>query len=113
MKKIFVIYNKNTGFIDGGSGRVDQDWDKANADGSTMSERIVAILLKDADRGVIYLPNGDVPDREKFMVKSGKLKKMDADDLDFYKTLSPKTLTQLLEERIIALEDKLLTLQVK
>ena len=46
MKELFVIYNKNTGFIDGGAGRIDRQWDNFHKDGSTMSERIPKILAK-------------------------------------------------------------------
>lgn len=73
MKEIFIIYNKKTGFIDGGAGRIDREWDAKNADGSTMSERIPEILAKDSDREVVYLPNQDLPDLEQYKIEDGKI----------------------------------------
>ncbi len=73
MKEIFVIYNKNTGEVDGGSGRIDREWDAKNADGSTMSERIVEILKKDPDRAVMYLSNQSVPSKNTHVIIDDKL----------------------------------------
>lgn len=104
MKEIFVIYNKNTGFIDGGSGRIDRAWEEQHKDGSTILERIPEILAKDSNREVIYLPNQNVPYPEEFMVKSGKLKKMNASEKASYQAFLPKPKFQELEERIATLE---------
>ena len=73
MLEMFVIYNKNTGLIDGGCGRVDREWDAAHKDGSTTSEGIERILAKDPDRAVIFLPNGDLPDPKKHKVVDGEI----------------------------------------
>lgn len=72
MKEVFVIYNKTTGFIDGGTGRVDFEWDEAHKDGS-MSERIPKILAKNPDRKVIYLPDQNLPDPERHKIVDGKI----------------------------------------
>ena len=71
--EIFVIYNKLTGFIDGGAGRIDREWDDGNKDGSTISERIPEILAKDSNRVVIYLPDQDLPDPEKHKIVDGMI----------------------------------------
>lgn len=71
--EIFVLYNKLTGFIEGGAGRINQEWDAKNLDGSTASERIQAILTKDSNRAVIYLPDQDLPDLEKHKIIDGRI----------------------------------------
>lgn len=71
MKEIFVIYNKNTGFIGGGTGMIDRDLDLISADGSTMLERIPEILAKDPDRKVAYLSYRPVPDSAKHKIDTG------------------------------------------
>jgi hypothetical protein len=73
MKEIFVIYNKNTGFIDGGIGKIDRDWDLVNSDGSTMLERIPEILAKDPDRRVAYLPYQMLPNNTEYKIDRGNL----------------------------------------
>lgn len=73
MKEIFVIYNKNTGRIDGGVGKIDRDWDAAHADGSTMLERIPYILAKDPDREVVYLPLQKLPDSETHKIENDEI----------------------------------------
>lgn len=73
MKEIFIIYNKITGFLDGGAGRINKEWDATNADGSTMSERIPKILAKNPDREVIYLPNQTLPDFDNYKIQNGKI----------------------------------------
>lgn len=107
MKKIFVIYNKDTGFVDGGAGRIDKEWDKAHKDGSTMSERIPKILAKNPDRKVIYLPDQNVPDPEKYKIKEGKIVELTEDDKQAIEATKPKSEIELLKERIAALEEKL------
>ena len=76
--EIFVIYNKNTGLIDGGTGRVDRN---AEPDGSTMAERIPEILAKDLNKEVLYLPNQDLPDPKKHKVVDGEIVDLTEDDL--------------------------------
>lgn len=73
MKEIFVTYNETTGYIDGGVGRIDREWDAKNADGSTMSERISLIMKKNMNRKVIYLPDQALPDLEKHKIVDGKI----------------------------------------
>jgi hypothetical protein len=104
MKEIFVIYNKDTGFIGGGAGRVDRQWDEAHKDGSTMSERIPQILAKNSDRKVIYLPNQSLPDPEKHKIKNGKIAKLTKKDKEDIEAAKPKSEIELLKERITALE---------
>ena len=103
MKEIFVIYNKDTGFIDGGAGRVDRS---TTPDGSTMAERIPGILAKDPNRKVVYLPNGKLPDSEKHKVIEGEIVDLTEDDLAAIKAATPKSEIDLLKERIEALEAK-------
>lgn len=71
-KEIFVIYNKNTGFIES-SGKIDRDWDLVNADGSTMLEHIPRILAKDPDLKAAYLPLQQLPDNTKYKIDGGNI----------------------------------------
>lgn len=80
MKEIFVIYNKNTGFIDGGTARIDREWDERHKDGSTISERIPQILAKNPNRRVVYLPNQNLPDPEKHKIKGNKIVELTEED---------------------------------
>lgn len=80
MKEIFVIYNKNTGLIEGGAGRIDRDWDLLNADGSTISERISEILAKDPNRKVAYLSYQPIPDKTKYKIEKGNLIQLTEDE---------------------------------
>ena len=104
MKEIFVIYNKKTGFFDGGAGKINRNWDIANADGSTMSERIAEILAKNPDREVIYLPNQKLSDPEQHKIKDGKIVKLTAADKKAIRDAKPKSEIELLKERVAALE---------
>ena len=70
--EIFVIYNKSTGRIDGGSGRIDKYKDEANRDGSTVLEYIER-KLSDPDLAVTYLPEQDLPDNEKYKIVKGEI----------------------------------------
>jgi len=72
-KEIFVIYNKTTGFLDGGAGKIDREWDDKNKDGSTISENIPKILAKDINRAVIYFPNQNIPDFDNYKIQDGKI----------------------------------------
>ena len=105
-KEIFVIYNNVTGFIDGGSGKIDRERDLANADGSTMLERIPEILIKDPDRVVTYLPDQDLPDsqKQKISLSTGNIINLTASDKQTIKDTMPKTEIDLLKERIDTLE---------
>ena len=53
MRELYFIYNKTTGLIDGGMGKVDRS---STPDGSTMNERIPVIVAKDPDRAVLFMP---------------------------------------------------------
>ena len=103
MKEIFVIYNKNSGFIDGGCGRVER---KAKPDGSTMAERIPEILAKNLDREVVYLPNQSLPDPEKHKISNGKIVEMNKGDLVNFEATKPKSEIELLRERVQVLESQ-------
>lgn len=94
MKEIFVIYNKDTGFIHGGSGRIDRVRDAEHLDGSTISEFIQQILAKDPDRKVIYLPDQDLPSAAKHKIIDGKI--VDLTDED----KQPEIEAKLIEEKI-------------
>ena len=99
--EIFVIYNKNTGFIEGGCGRVSRD---VKPDGSTMAERIPEILKKNPYRGVVYLPNQALLDPEKHRIKEGKIVEMTLEDLATLEAVKPKTEIELLATRVSVLE---------
>ena len=101
--EVFVIYNKNTGLIDGGAGRVDRS---ATPDGSTMAERIPLILAKSPDREVVYLPNGKLPDSKKHKIVGGQVVDLTEDDLAAIEAAKPKSELDLLKERLAALEAK-------
>lgn len=73
MKEIYIIYNTVTGFIERGMGRIDREWDAANADGSTQTERIPLILAKYPDLAVVYLPDQPLPDRTKHKIDRGEM----------------------------------------
>lgn len=82
MLEIFVIYNKNTGHIDGGAGRIDREWDEVNKDGSTISECILEILAKNSDREVVYLPNQELPDPLQHKIVDGQIKSLSKAELN-------------------------------
>ncbi len=86
-KEIFVIYNKNTGFIDGGSGKIKRKWDDLNKDGSTMSERIPEILAKDPDREVVYLQNQILPDPDKHKIVNVEIVELTESEITTVKNL--------------------------
>lgn len=106
MREIFVIYDKATGFIDGGSGRIDREWDAAHKDGSTMSERIPDIVAKKPNRAVIYFPERQLPEPDKHKIANGKIVKLTSTDIAAMEAAKPKTEIEMLEERIAALEGK-------
>lgn len=103
-KEIFVIYNRITGFIDGGAGRIDREWDQANLDGSTMSERIVEILARDLDREVVYLPNQNVPSHDRHKIIDSEIVDLTARDLDDIEAARPASELELIKTRVDALE---------
>jgi len=103
--EIFVIYNKLTGYIDGGAGRVNRERDRNISDGSSTSNGIARILAKDPDRAVVYLPKQALPDPEKYKIKNGKIIELTKDDLTTIEAVKPKSEIELLEERIKVLED--------
>ena len=110
MTEIFVIYDRTTGFIEGGAGRIDRD---AESDGSTMAERIPDILKKNPNRTVIYLPDQDLPDPNIHRIDKGKIVKMTKANQEERLKGFPKSQRQLLEERVKALEDQLEKINAK
>lgn len=106
MQEIYVIYNKKTGFINGGTGKIDREWDEGHKDGSTKLERIPHVLAKNADRKVIYLPDQDVPDPKKHKIKNGKIVELTEQDKQAIEAAKPKSQIELLKKRITALEAK-------
>ncbi len=98
MKEIFVIYNKTTGFIDGGVGRVDQDWDRDNADGSTTSESIVQILAENPDLEVVYLPNQSLPDSKQHKIVDEQI--VDLDESELVLVEEPESNEELIHNKI-------------
>ena len=79
VKEIWVLYD-NDGTISG-SGRIDREWCEANRDGSTILEFIERkISLGDA-AGVLYLPNGKLPDRKAQKVDNGAVVSKSAAEL--------------------------------
>ena len=104
MKEIFVIYDSTTGFLEGGSGKIDREWDAKNADGSTVSERIPKILAKNPNREVIYLPYQKLPDRYEHKISKGKIVKLTVANKKVIKAAEPKSKIELLDERVTVLE---------
>ena len=104
MKEIFIIYNRNTGFLEGGAGKIDRDWDAVNADGSTISERITEILAKDSDKEVIYLPNQKVPNSSEYKVVGGRIVELTDGDKQAIEDARPETDIELLKRRVAVLE---------
>ena len=110
MKEIFIIYNKTTGFVDGGIGRIERDKDAAIFDGSSVSDYVARTVSKKSDRAVLYiLETDDLPDPEEIIIKNGQIKQMSESEKDARKAVLPKTKIQLLEERIAELESRLNT----
>jgi len=103
--EIFVIYNKLTGYIDGGAGRVNRERDRNISDGSSTSNGIARILAKDPDRAVVYLPKQALPDPEKYKMKDGKIVDLSGGDQATREAAKPKSEVELLKERIKVLED--------
>lgn len=105
-KEIFVIYNRDTGFIDGGTGKIDRARDADNADGSTMLERIPVILAKDPDRVVTYLPDQTLPDpkKQKISLATGNVINLTASDQVDIEDARPKSEVELLADRVDTLE---------
>jgi hypothetical protein len=110
-KEIFVIYNKNTGFIDGGTGKVDRVWDKANADGSTISERIPEIIAEGPDREVIYLPDQKLPSAEEHKIAKGKIVNLTLANKKTIEDNRPKDTIELLLEKIGELEARIVEME--
>jgi len=108
--EIFVIYNKTSGYLDGGAGRINQEWDATHKDGSTVSESILRILAKDPNRAVVYLPNQTLPDPEKHKIKDGKIVELTKDDQTAIEAAKPKSELDKLTERVAVLETKKLVI---
>lgn len=96
--EIFIIYNKITGFIDGGAGKIDREWDADNADGSTISERIPDILAKDPNRKVIYLPLQTLPNSMKHKIINGEI--VDLTEAETLELKQPEIDEQLIRDKI-------------
>jgi len=79
MKEIFIISEKETGFIKN-SGRIDREWDSNNLDGSTMTERIATVLNNDTSLQVNYLQNGVLPQSTTHKIISGVIIPLSAAD---------------------------------
>lgn len=109
MLEIFVIYNKTTGYIDGGAGRIDRKKelllnDLQNPDESTVTASIERILAKDPDRKVVYLDNQPVPNPEKHKIKDERIVDMTSNDKITLEDARPKTELKILQEKVAALE---------
>lgn len=98
MKEIFIIYNKTTGFIDGGAGKIDRERDLANVDGSTMLERIPLILAKDINREVVYLPLQTLPDPNKHKIINGEI--IDLTEAEKLELKQPELDEELIQKKI-------------
>lgn len=70
-KELYVIHDKDIGFIDGGIGIIDKQWDAANHDDSTTSELIKRILSRKPKSKVIYLPYQEIPDPDTVKIVDG------------------------------------------
>ena len=84
-KELFVIYLDGTGYIDGGIGTIDREWDEQNKDGSTMLERIPEILAKNPQRRVAFIPFQEIPeDVESIKFVDGKFVPLDDGEESFH-----------------------------
>lgn len=72
MLEIYIIYNKETGFIES-AGRINRMLDALGLDGSTATERIQKFLANDLKKAVIYLPNQPLPNYEEYKIDKGKV----------------------------------------
>lgn len=107
MKEIFVIYNKTTGFIEGGCGKIDRKKDAVSKDGSTMTERIPLILAKNPKREVIYLPNQSLPDPSKHKIVDGNIIDLTEKDKQTIEDTKPRSEIEKLTKRIEKIEAEL------
>ena len=105
MIEIFVISYKTTGFIKS-TGIIDREWDSANLDGSTISEKIESMLLEDSKLVVEYLADQKLPDEEKDKMEDKKIVSLTEADKQKIKDEKPKSRLELLEARVTALENK-------
>ncbi|RLB94055.1 MAG: hypothetical protein DRH26_02195 [Deltaproteobacteria bacterium] len=105
-KELYVIYNKITGFIEGGAGIIDKEKDSANLDGSTLTERIPKILDKDPDKAILFLPVQELPDPEKHKIEDDKIVDLTEDDLIVMEESKPLTKIEQLKKRVALLEGK-------
>jgi len=72
--EVFILYNKNTGFIKS-SGRVDKEWDSEHIDDSTVAEYTKRKLTEDSALSVIYFPEQNLPDSETHKIENGQIVK--------------------------------------
>lgn len=72
-REIFIIYDKNTGYIDGGAGRIDRKKDVAGVGGISMEEVISNTLKENSNLRVLYLPDQGLPDHEEKKIKNKKI----------------------------------------
>ena len=70
--EIFVIYDKTDGSIVS-SGKINRKWDADNLDGSTVTEFIGRSLAKDKNRVVVYLPDQNLPDKDKYKIEDKEI----------------------------------------
>ena len=102
-----MIYNKKTGFISSGAGRLNRSWDEVHKDGSTVLERISDTLSEDSSQRVIYLPDQDLPDPARHKIKDGKIVNLTEADKRNIEAARPKSEIELLKERMDKLEKRL------
>lgn len=121
MKEIFIIHDETTGYIDGGVGRINRQWDEQHKDGSTMLERIPKIVAKKEGRTVSYLPEKDLPNPNEHKVSvvdfsssifSAAFRSLDIiplteEDKAAIETAKPKSEIEKLKERVAELENLL------
>lgn len=70
--EIFVICDKTDGSIIS-SGKINRKWDADNLDGSTVTEFIGRSLAKDKNRVVVYLPDQNLPDKDKYKIEDKEI----------------------------------------
>lgn len=99
MREIYIIYNKKTGYIEDGGGRIDR-----TKPGKMMNIAIPRILSEGPDREVLYLPNQSLPNSEKHKIKDGKIVKLTQEDKAAIEVARPRTEIELLEDRVSSLE---------
>jgi len=81
MLQIYLMYDRDTGFIESG-GKIDLEWDAVNRDGSTTTEGIERRLLKFPNQNVTYLANQRIPNKEEYKISKGRIVALTVEEVE-------------------------------